>query len=118
MRPTQQVEIYPDGIADIYAEADGRKLGRQKASFRFEEQSVGVNRYYSAENSVSSNRIDRVIKVPRTTGIVDRMDIVVLRSANDSRQYRILRIQVKPERGVALWELQSVQVTMQRSETV
>lgn len=118
MRPSQQIETYPDGIVDIYAEADGRKLGEQKASLRFEEQSVGVNRYYSAENSTSTNRIDRVIKVPHTTGIVDRMDIAVVRSANDSRQYRIMRIQVKPERGVELWELQSVQITMQRSGTV
>lgn len=111
MRPGQKIEEYPDGVVDVYAE-NGRKLGMQKATFRFEEQSVGVNRYYSAENSVSSNRIDRVIKVPHTTGIVDRMDIAIVRSADDSRQYRILRMQVKPERGVELWELQSVQITI------
>lgn len=111
MRPGQKVEAYPDGVVDIYAES-GRKLGVKKATFRFEEQSVGVNRYYSAENSVSSNRIDRVIKVPHTTGIIDRMDIAIVRSSGDSRQYRILRIQVKPERGVELWELQSVQITI------
>lgn len=117
MRPSQQVEAYPDGIVDIYAEADGRKLGARKASLRFEEQSVGVARYYSAENSASTNRVDRLIKVPRTEGLVDRMDIAVVRSADDPRQYRILRIQAKPERGVELWELQSVQVMMQRSVT-
>lgn len=112
MRPNQKIESYPDGIVDVYAE-ESRKLGREKASFRFEEQSVGVNRYYAAETSVLSNRIDRMIKVPHTTGIVDRMDIVIVRSANDdTRQYRIKRIQVKPERGVELWELESIQIAM------
>jgi hypothetical protein len=40
------------------------------------------------------------------------MDIAVVRTA-DNRQYWILRIQEKPERGVDLWELQSVQVAME-----
>lgn len=111
MRPSQQIEEYPDGIVDIYAE-DGRKLGRLKATFRFEEKSVGIKRYYSAQTSVASNRIDRVIKVPHTKGLVDRLDIAVVRSAGGSGQYRIMRIQVKPERGVELWELQSVQIAI------
>lgn len=109
MRPSQKVETFPDGVVEVYAEAN-RKIGRLKASLRFEEQSVGINRYYQAQASVSSNRIDRVIKVPHTN-IVDRMDIVLVKS-EDNRQYRIYRIQKKPERNVDFWELQSVQVSI------
>lgn len=106
MRPAQKVETFPDGIVDVYAEA-GRTIGELRASLRFEAQTVGVTRYYQAQ-AVSSNRIDRVIKVPHTN-LVNRMDIAVMRT-EDGRQYRIMRIQEKPERGVDLWELQSVQI--------
>lgn len=109
MRPMQATETFPDGVADIYPELDNRQLGAKKASLRFEQQSVGVNRYYQAQ-ALASNRIDRVIKVPHTN-LVNRMDIVVMRT-EDGRQYRIMRIQNKPERGVDLWELQSVQVAI------
>ena len=112
MRPAQKVETFPDGICDVYTE-EGRSLGKKKITLRYERQSVGVNRYYQAQ-AISSNRIDRVIKVPHTDK-VNRMDIVIMRT-EDGRQYRIQRIQEKPERGVDLWELQSVQVAI-RSQT-
>lgn len=112
MRPMQQTETFPDGIVEIYQEQN-RTLGAKKGSLRYEKQSVGVNRYYQAQ-ALSSNRIDRVIKVPHTT-LADRMDIAVMRT-EDGRQYRILRIQSKPERGVDLWELQSVQVAIRKPD--
>ena len=112
MRPSQKVEVFPDGIVEVYAET-GRVLGAKKGTFRFEELSVGINRYYQAQASVSSNRIDRLIKVPHNA-IVDRMDIVLV-VTEDSRQYRIGRIQEKPERGVDLWELQSVAVAIKEA---
>lgn len=108
MRPSQQVETFPDGVVDVYTQEKNRKIGAKKATLRFEEQSVGVRRFYES-GALASNRIDRLIKVPHTA-LVDRLDIVVVRS--ESRQYRIERIQEKPERGVDLWELQSVQVTI------
>ena len=107
MRPAQKVETFQDGVVDIYAESD-RRLGEKKARLRYEKQSVGVNRFYQASESVAGNRIDRLIKVPHTN-LVDRMDIAVMVS-EDGRQYRIKRIQEKPERGVDLWELEAVQV--------
>ena len=110
MRPSQKLETFPDGIVDIYEEDEGRKLGSLKGSLRYERQTVGVNRFYQAKVSISSNRIDRVIKVPHNN-IADRMDYVIART-EDNRQYRILRIQEKPERGVDLWELESVQVSL------
>ena len=109
MRPNQPLETFPDGVVDVYAQ-ENRKLGAKKATLRFEEQSVGVRRFYEA-GALASNRIDKLIKVPHTL-LVDRLDIVVFRS--DNRQYRIDRIQEKPERGVDLWELQSVQVAISK----
>lgn len=113
MRPSQKVETFPDGVVEVYEEAN-RTIGERKATLHFEEQSVGVNRYYQAQTSVSTNRIDRVIKVPHTN-LADRMDIVLVTSEGD-RQYRILRIQGKPERGVDLWELQSVAVAIRKAK--
>lgn len=110
MRPSQKVETFPDGVVEVYAES-GRTLGALVATLRFEEQSVGISRYYQAQ-AVSSSQIDRVIKVPHTNK-VDRMNIVLVKTEDD-RQYRIQRIQEKPERGVDLWELQSIQVTIKR----
>ena len=115
MRPKQKVETFPDGIAEIYAE-NGRKLGALKGKLRFEQQSVGINRFYSAQDSVAGSTIDRVIKVPHTN-LADRLDIILIKSGKDSGQYRIKRIQEKPERGVDLWELQSVQVAIKREES-
>lgn len=108
MRPEQEIETFPDGGVDIYAE-NGRKLGDKKIYLRFEEKTVGVNRFYQQQASVVTGRIDRVIKVPHTNAI-SALDIAVVR--NDGKQYRILRIQEKPEKGVDLLELQSVTVAM------
>lgn len=113
MRPSQKIETYPDGVVAVYHAAEGRKVGDLKGVLHFEEQSVGVNRYYQAQASVVSDRIDRVIKVPHTDR-ASAQDIAVV--LTDGMQYRIKRIQVKPERGVDLWELQSVQVAIAKKE--
>ncbi len=108
MRPAQEVETYPDGIVEVYTE-EKRTIGTTpRVRLRFENQSVGVRRYYESQVSVTTNRIDRVIKVPHTD-LVEALNIAVI-SSEDGKQYRILRIQNKPERGVDLWELQSVKV--------
>lgn len=109
MRPNQKVEVFPDGIVKIYEE-NGRKVGKLKGVLHFENQSVGVNRYYQSLESVAGSRIDRVIKV-LNVNFIDRLNIAVITSEGDI-QYRINRIQVKPERNVALLELQSVPVKL------
>ncbi len=111
MRPSQKVETFPDGVVAIRSEED-RRLGPVKATLRFEEQSVGVNRFYSAQESVAGSRIDRVIKVPHTP-IPDRLDIAIIGGV----QYRINRIQYKPERRVDLFELASVPVAIKEGTT-
>lgn len=113
MRPEQTIETFPDGVVDIYAE-NGRKLGEKKIHLRFEEKTVGVNRFYQQQASVMTGRIDRVIKVQHTK-IISTLDIAVVKE--DGRQYRILRIQEKPEKGVDLLELQSVTVAIDKEVT-
>lgn len=107
----QKVEAFPDGKVDIFEPGKGRTVGAKKISLRYEEQSVGVRRFYEA-GALNGNRIDRMIKVPHNK-LVNRLDIAV---AIDGRQYRIERIQEKPERGVDLYELQSIQITLSGSE--
>ena len=114
MRPSQQVETFPDGIVEVYAQAN-RTLGEKKAKLRFEKQTVGIRRYYESQASVSGSTIDRVIKVPHTNK-VDRNDIAIV-TTEDNKQYRIIRIQEKFERGVDLWELQNVQVKIRSAES-
>lgn len=114
MRPAQKIETYPDGIVEIYKD-NGRKLGELICSRHFENQSVGVNRYYQSVTSIAGDRVDRVIKVPHTNAI-DRLNIAIIKTEN-GKQYRINRIQTKPERGVDLLELQSVQVTIKKEGT-
>jgi len=104
MRPIQKTETFPDGIVDIYAE-DNRTVGDKKCSLRFEDQTIGIQRYYEARNSVKSYTIALVIKVHHTT-LFNELDLAVI----EGRQYRIRRIQPKPERGVDLLELESVKV--------
>ena len=111
MRPNQKVETFPDGIVDVYAPGSGRRVGEKKGSLRFERQSVGIIRFYQSNESVAGSRTDRVIKVPHTR-LAARLDIACVRT-EDGKQYRINRIQEKPERGVDLWELQSVQVQIE-----
>ena len=109
MRLEQKVETFPDGLITVYAPGKGRTVGEKKVSLRFEDQSVGIRRFYEA-GALSGNRIDWLIKVPHCK-FVNRLDIVVI--AEDGRQYRIERIQYKPERDVDLYELQSVQVVIE-----
>jgi hypothetical protein len=62
---------------------------------------------------VAGNKVDRLIKVPANR-IINRMDIAVIRGSGE--QYRIIKIETKPERGVDLLELESVQVTIRNEE--
>ena len=104
MRPLQKVETYPDGVLDVYTE-ENRTVGTKKGSFRFENKTIGIQRYYEAQNSVKSYTLALVLKVHHTN-IISELDLVVI----GSRQYRVRKIQYIPERGVDLLELESVKV--------
>jgi hypothetical protein len=107
MRPTQKVETYPDGILDVYERGDGRTTGDKLATLRFENKTIGIQRYFDAQNSVKSYIIALVLKVHHTA-LFNELDIVAI----GDRQYRIRKIQYIPERGVDLLELESVKVTI------
>ncbi len=110
MRASQKIETFQDGYIEIYKE-EGRKITQKKGVLPFEEQSVGVNRYYKSNIAIEGSRIDRMVKVPKNP-ITSRLDVVTV--SGEDNQYRINRIQEKPERGVLLLELQSVQVMIDR----
>jgi hypothetical protein len=107
MRPVQQVEVYPDGLVDIWT-TKNRYLIAKAGAFRYEKLSVGVNRYYQA--SISNSQIDMLIKVPSVKTIKREMIAVV-----DGVQYWIHRVQEKPERGVYFLELKSQQPPMKEA---
>lgn len=112
MRPTQKVETYPDGILDVYERGDGRTTGDKLATLRFENKTIGIQRYFDAQNSVKSYTIALVLKVHHTA-LFNELDYVVI----GDKQYRIRKIQYIPERGVDLLELESVKVTIKATPT-
>ena len=107
MRPTQKVETFPDGILDVYERDDGRTTGDKLATLRFENKTIGIQRYFDAQNSVKSYTIALVLKVPHTS-LFNELDYVVI----GNKQYRIRKIQYLTDRGVDLLELESVKVTI------
>lgn len=88
-------QTYNDGVCDVYAVRNtalpGRKpvetLERKAAGLRYEERTVGVTRFYTAKRS--EERIDRVLRVPRTGG-VSVMDVCV---PVDGERYRVRQVQ-------------------------
>jgi hypothetical protein len=85
-----------DGVVTVYAVEDVAQPGYQpqlklkippKAVLRYEEQRLGIQRYYSGrQNQI---QIERVLRVPRY-GCVTNQDVAV---TEDGRQYRIDLVQ-------------------------
>ena len=86
-------QTFNDGIVSIYAVSnlsapgDKRKEGLTlKLTLRFDERTVGMNRYYAAmQNNV---KVDMVIRVQRLTDI-STQDVAVV----NSLQYKIKQVQ-------------------------
>lgn len=96
-RPNKQVtQSYNDGVVTVYAVTDSAQPGCQprptlvrpaKAVLRYEEQRLGIQRYYDArQNQVE---VERVLRTPRT-GYITNQDVAV---TEDGRQYRIDMVQ-------------------------
>lgn len=97
-RPTENqiTQCYDDGVVTVYAVTDAAMPGYQpkpqlvtppKAVLRYEEQRLGIQRYYSGrQNQVE---IERVLRVPRYGGITNQ-DVAV---TEDGRQFRIDMVQ-------------------------
>ena len=109
MRPHQLIEAFPDGNVTVWKKA-ARELTEKVGTYRFEEQSVGINRYYQA--AVANQRIDRAIKTQKFA--VDKN--CEYAAVVNGTQYLIKRFQIKPERNVYIIELQSITVPMKEAQ--
>lgn len=84
-----------DGVVKIYSVTDGAQPGYQpqpvlalKCTLRYEEQRLGIQRYYSAaQNQIE---VERVIRVP-LAGAITNQDVAI---TEDGRRYRIDLVQV------------------------
>ena len=104
-RPDQRVDVFPDGKLTVYkVDKSKRKLIEKKGTLRFENRSVGIDRYYTCNTDVDTVRLDSLVKVPRVS-FVDVNDIVLVAGSN--KQFWVTRIQLLPERDVFLLELKT-----------
>lgn len=104
-RPNQKIDVFPDGKLTVYkVDKSKRKLIEKKGTLRFENRSVGIDRYYTGNTDVDTTRLDSLVKVPRVP-FVDVNDIVLV--AGSSKQFWVTRIQLLPERDVFLLELKT-----------
>ena len=97
-RPTENqiTQCFDDGVVTVYAVTDAAAPGYQpkpqlvqppKAVLRYEEQRLGIQRYYDAlQNQI---QVERVIRTPRH-GQITNQDVAV---TEDGRQYRIDLVQ-------------------------
>ena len=96
-RPSNEVtQDFNDGVVTVYAVTDSAQPGYQakpqlveppKLILRYEEQRLGIKRYYDAmQNQI---QVERVIRVPRA-GQITNQDAAV---TEDGRRYRIEMVQ-------------------------
>ena len=112
-RPGSEVtQPYNDGVVTVYAVTDAARPGYQpkpaltkKAVLRYEEQRLGIQRFYSGKQSQAE--IERVIRTPRLD-CVSSQDVAV---TEDGRQYRIDMVQSVPDIWPASMDLTLAKVT-------
>lgn len=97
-RPSENqiTQVFDDGVVTVYAVTDAAAPGYQpkpqlvtppKAVLRYEEQRLGIQRYYDAlQNQI---QVERVIRTPRH-GQITNQDVAV---TEDGRTYRIDLVQ-------------------------
>ena len=89
-----KTQSYNDGVVVVYAVENIAQPGSmpadkitQKESLRYDERTVGLNRFYAAmQNNVN---IKYVLRCPRIRSI-STLDVAV---PNDGKQYKIVQIQ-------------------------
>ena len=88
-------QSYNDGLVTIYGQTDSASPGYQprvklteKATLRYQERSMGIQRYYTALQN--QQRIERVIRIPKT-GKVSGQDVA---KTEDGRLYRVELVQM------------------------
>lgn len=99
-RDNEVTQAYNDGVVTVYAVTDAAKPGYQpvpqlvqppKAVLRYEEQRLGIQRYYAAQQN--QIQVERVLRTPRY-GQITNQDVAV---TEDGRQYRIDLVQSVPD---------------------
>lgn len=99
-RDNEITQAHNDGVVKVYAVADAAKPGYQpvpqlvqppKAVLRYEEQRLGIQRYYAAQQN--QIQVERVLRTPRY-GQITNQDVAV---TEDGRQYRIDLVQSVPD---------------------
>ena len=89
-----KTQSYNDGVITIYAVSNVASPGSMpvdkitlKESLRYDERTVGLNRFYAAmQNNVN---IKYVLRAPRIRA-VSTLDVAI---PNDGKQYKIVQIQ-------------------------
>lgn len=93
-RENDITQNFDDGVLTVYTARDVAKSGyapvkklAKKISLRYQEQRLGIQRYYEAmQNQI---QVERVVRVPRAGGMTSQ-DIGM---TEDGRQYRIDLVQ-------------------------
>lgn len=87
-------QVFTSGVVAVYTQTDVAKPGyqpksqpTQKGTLAFEEQRLGLQRYYSAKQN--QIQVERVIRVPKGFEITNQ-DIAI---TQDGKQYRIDLVQ-------------------------
>lgn len=113
-RPDNEIsQTYNSGVCTVYAQRDTARPGYRpdpdrevKSVLRFEEQRLGLNRYYAARQV--DTEVERVIRVPKgpSASVPTPRDVVTVDGAVF---YRIDLVQVVP----GVWP-QSLDLTLVR----
>ena len=115
-RDNEITQAYNDGVVTVYAVADAAKPGYQpvpqlvqppKAVLRYEEQRLGIQRYYAAQQH--QIQVERVLRTPRY-GQITNQDVAV---TEDGRQYRIDLVQSVPDVWPASQDLTLAKIAQQ-----
>jgi hypothetical protein len=89
-----KAQTFNDGVCTIYSD-NGTGLAKKAGPLRYQHRTVGAGRFWQALQSQA--RIDKLIRLPRISGITSN-DVAVL---SDGIQYLIRQVQqptdIKPD---------------------
>lgn len=94
-------QTFSDGYVEIYKtrntaqrgyKADVQIIPGSQVKYRFAEQRVGINRYYSAKQA--NVQIDRVVRIPYAGERAVATDEIAVVNGDESLKYRIEQVQI------------------------
>lgn len=84
--PRKQIQVFNDGICDLYSINDDDSMTVIQAGLRFADKTVGSARFFAAKDHQHS--ADRMIRIPWDTEIPANTVIVI-----GSAQYDVIQVQ-------------------------